>query len=180
MNSTKNTPEKQDEKPHRIGWVTDTIFVVTQSENSAAFKSAGGIFWTHEEIESLIKKIARFYDTVTPEEIYQRNTAVFEDLFSHSTHTPPQSKPKPKPGCVYVILAEKTGLYKIGHTDNPDRRLKQLQRNSPDILDYAITISTDDALTKEKRLHEKYADKRVNGEWFKLTPEDVQSIWENR
>ena len=135
-----------------------------------------GYALTHEQADQLIDNIQRFYSHITPNEIEQMNQPIPQPECAKQ----PKPTPKSKPGCVYVILAEKTGLYKIGHTDNPDRRLKQLQRNSPDILDYVVTISTDDALTKEKHLHAMYTDKRVNGEWFKLTPEDVQSIWENR
>ena len=139
-----------------------------------------GYTLTHEQAAQLIENIQRFYAHVTPDHIEQLNQPIPQPERVKQPKPSPKPKPLPKPGTVYVIKAEKTGLYKIGYTINPEQRLKQLQLSSPDILHYVIEIQIGDMVALEKRLHEEYADKRVNGEWFNLTPEDVQSIWENR
>jgi hypothetical protein len=64
-----------------------------------------------------------------------------------------------------------SGKYtKIGISDNPKRRLKQLQTGNPDkliLIDHVNTGSSDEAARVEDMLHKFYSHKRVRGEWFK-------------
>ena len=94
-------------------------------------------------------------------------------------HTPKpkrtQNKKKEIPGYVY-LLRSNTGYYKIGRTKDPDNRLKVFGVKLPFEVGFAALIQSSDMVQMEKDLHELYEAKRVNGEWFDLSPEDVEYI----
>lgn len=77
-----------------------------------------------------------------------------------------------KEGYVYVV--ECAGVFKIGCSICPDTRLKGLQLPYPAV--YIFKIHTDDMYRLENRLQKMFEDKHVNGEWFKLTEEDLKKI----
>ncbi len=80
-------------------------------------------------------------------------------------------------GCVYFIKSEKTDEIKIGYTSGEVKnRLRSLQTGHPYKLKILATLSgtRDD----ERSLHEKFANSRLKGEWFKSHPDllDIISI----
>jgi hypothetical protein len=86
-----------------------------------------------------------------------------------------QSMGKTK-GYVYLLEAE-SGLYKIGVSIRPHKRISEVKRAIPseDLLTLCL-IPTPDMFRLESDLHYRFVDKRVKGEWFKLEREDVQYI----
>lgn len=78
-------------------------------------------------------------------------------------------------GYVYLILAS-TGHYKIGRTKSYKDRMKLFGVQLPFTFEFIHVIQTEDMYTLESKLHERFASKRVNGEWFSLTDEDVAYI----
>lgn len=81
------------------------------------------------------------------------------------------------PGSVYVIGNER-GEYKIGRAKNAQRRLSHLQSGSVDTLTLEVVMESQDTLEAERRLHHAFAQKRISGEWFRLSEEDLQKIKE--
>lgn len=84
--------------------------------------------------------------------------------------------PKKRPGFVYLVREINGPHYKIGHTINPDNRARIFGVTLPYHVEYEAVIQTDDMYTLEADLHEQFEDKRGNGEWFALTPDDVDYI----
>lgn len=80
---------------------------------------------------------------------------------------------EPAPGYVYLIHGVGTPWYKIGLTTNPQIRLKQLGTQGPFKLEILRSFSVDDMCSVEELLHAYFANKRANGEWFCLSPPDV-------
>jgi hypothetical protein len=78
---------------------------------------------------------------------------------------------------VYVIGSVNEGLYKIGVSRNPIRRLKNIQASNPTPLALVAMRYTDRPFAEEKRLHTALSPYRRNGEWFKLIPEQVSAIF---
>lgn len=75
---------------------------------------------------------------------------------------------------VYLVLA-KSGLYKIGCTSNISRRMLALRKilGSAELVAF---IETEETYRVERCLHDVYPDKRLSGELFSLTPDDVEYI----
>ncbi len=74
----------------------------------------------------------------------------------------------------YVYLFRSGRYYKLGHSALPGRRHGELSIQLPQALVVIHTIKTDDPAGVEAYWHKRLHDKRVNGEWFVLTREDVQ------
>lgn len=69
-----------------------------------------------------------------------------------------------KAGYVYFVQAADGGPIKIGWTENPERRVEQLQASTHQELRLLDYILGDRRV--ERALHDLLADYRVRGEWF--------------
>lgn len=74
-------------------------------------------------------------------------------------------------GFVYLMRWEDE--YKIGKAVDVDRRQKRLSRELDRNITVLHRIFSEDYSKTEADLHERYASKRLHGEWFALKPEDV-------
>lgn len=86
-----------------------------------------------------------------------------------------EMRSSPKHGFVYLIQSP-TGSYKIGRTKDPTDRMRTFSVKLPFEVDYVCTIETADMYALERELHQRYASKRINGEWFMLDSGDVAAI----
>lgn len=84
-------------------------------------------------------------------------------------------EPRKIGGYIY-LLQSSTGAYKIGRTKNPDNRLATFGVLLPFEVEYACLIATEDMHSLERSLHGMFASQRINGEWFALSPADVDYI----
>ena len=71
-----------------------------------------------------------------------------------------------------VYLVRNQGFYKIGYSNDPYKRMAELQIGNPTPIELVGTISG--SITDERRFHDLFKEKRVSGEWFSLSDEDVQ------
>ncbi|MFJ8855661.1 GIY-YIG nuclease family protein [Streptomyces sp. NPDC102437] len=75
---------------------------------------------------------------------------------------------------VYLIGSAASTLVKIGWSDNPERRLRDLQTGSP--LPLQLLAVFEGGAVVEAKLHRRFADKRRHGEWFDLGPDPVAVV----
>ena len=73
---------------------------------------------------------------------------------------------------LYLIGADEDGPLKLGWAVDPRFRRVQLQTGNPQTLRLLAVAGVGDR-KYETRLHQRYADRWIRGEWFNLTVEEV-------
>ena len=83
---------------------------------------------------------------------------------------------------VYLMYNNNTDLYKIGITNNINRRLSQIKTQSGceiDLIEYfhVCIFYGLDSKSIEEELHKTYKKSRVVGEWFKFTEDEADDCY---
>lgn len=100
----------------------------------------------------------------------------FDDVHELLPNEPTSSREKSAPADGYVYLLKSGTHYKIGRSDNLERRIKEVSVSLPEATTLEHAIKTDDPVGIEAYWHSRFADRRAGGEWFKLTPADLRAF----
>lgn len=87
-----------------------------------------------------------------------------------------QVKDDPTASMGYVYLFKSGKYYKIGRSNAPGRRAYELTIQLPERIVTVHTIKTDDPVGIEQYWHQRFSERRKNGEWFELRREDVSAF----
>mgnify|MGYP000179396772 CR=1 FL=1 len=103
-----------------------------------------------------------------------------KDYFSLFTEMFNYSKSKREKAYLYLMHELTTGFYKIGVSKEPRQRERTLQSQKPDInMLYTHQFEKQKAFFIERKLHKLFNSKRVRGEWFDLTHDDLNKLFIN-
>jgi len=69
----------------------------------------------------------------------------------------------------YVYMIRSGECVKIGKSDDPRKRLDQMQTGNPQELKLIGFWESEDACKDEQRLHEIFAEGKERGEWFRVS-----------
>lgn len=92
-------------------------------------------------------------------------------LWARQRDYPPR---RPLRGHVYLITC--AGLHKVGKTRDLETRIRGYQTALPGGATLVHSFEADNVDEAERVLHTRFKVKRRNGEWFALTPEDVDYV----
>jgi len=140
--------------------------------SDSAFPTETVFFRRFGSRREIIQKVLEYsrkeprYKTVAPllEPLLEVDTAEPEDLDEGAL----------RQGFVY-LFKERPGHYKIGVSDDPDRRLYELTKG-PYKPELVHKIHTDDPAGVETYWHRRFADRLMRGEWFRLSAADVKAF----
>ncbi len=76
----------------------------------------------------------------------------------------------------FVYLLKVGRHYKVGKTNSVGRRQRELAIQLPERGQLVHQISTDDPSGIERYWHERFRDRRANGEWFALKAPDIAAF----
>lgn len=76
----------------------------------------------------------------------------------------------------YVYLMKSGRFFKIGRSNSVGRRHYELSIQLPEKVTVIHEITTDDPQGIEAYWHNRFKDKRKNGEWFELSVDDVKAF----
>ncbi len=76
----------------------------------------------------------------------------------------------------FVYLLKSGRYYKVGRTNAVGRRERELAIQLPQKAKVVHSIKTDDPVGIEGYWHNRFSDRRKNGEWFELMAEDVATF----
>lgn len=82
----------------------------------------------------------------------------------------PKQKGTPTGG---VYLLKSGPYYKIGKATVFDKRIKHIKLLQPEPVEVIHKIYTHKVDELERYWHQRFANRKKNGEWFELYPEDV-------
>jgi hypothetical protein len=77
---------------------------------------------------------------------------------------------------VYFIKNPITNKIKIGKSNDPQKRLRQLQNAAGDPLEMLLVINTESDKQTEEKLHDLFISSRSLGEWFLPSNEIISFI----
>ncbi len=107
--------------------------------------------------------------------ILTQGAAILRDAYINEWRT---DRPA-DPGYVYLMRADtpEVNWYKIGLSIDPEFRLKTFNAiKLPFEMELVCVIQTPSMRELESQLHGWFADRRLRGEWFSLSEDDVEFI----
>ena len=122
------------------------------------------------EFESVLNDLIEYCTVNTDVDIMLLNEKMKNNWFGDYIKSNTKTKERDKSGYVYVLrCADK---YKIGYSQNVERRMRQLDTR-PFPLELVIKVYSEIAYDIEQELHKSLQEYKLTGEWYSS---DILSI----
>lgn len=139
------------------------------------FADGNGKILSHEDAYTLIQSIRKGYENFTPQQVTENNQEVDREIEALQASDPPtRYRTSKRPAHVYLMCSE--DMFKIGVTQDPERRRLEIQRASGLDVEIIDSVYVPDPYTRERELHDQHSHSRRRGEWFVLTNQEVRNI----
>lgn len=163
------------------------MFQARQDENGVWVTDEGGLPITIEEAKYLHSLLGKYIQRSEDEVARQTRhvvatnyphmyTQVFDEVLPKEYRRDPARltpQARKSSGYVYLMHGVGTEWYKIGHSVNPVTRAAAIGVKAPFEIHLLASYWAEDRFNDETIWHRRFESKRINGEWFALTPEDV-------
>jgi len=83
----------------------------------------------------------------------------------------------------FVYFIHDGSYLKVGKSDNPEKRLLQLQTGNPRVLTLLRSIkcaSQKEGFALENSVHQKLKPYRCRGEWFEVSKPEADTLWKSK
>lgn len=77
---------------------------------------------------------------------------------------------------IYILNIENTNLYKIGVSQNINRRLKDISNSMPFNVNLIFSLNVKNTYDLESKLHNMYSEFYIKNEWFELGINEIFNI----
>lgn len=129
-----------------------------------------------KKMKKLIESTIKNYNSISSS-IKRTNDHLYEKYFPTTRREYAEQPRKIKKGIIYIVKCERTKLYKIGLTAGKiESRLRTLKTSNPRISLFKHYEGIIDVYNQEKKLHDLFSKKRIDGEWFELDELDLCNI----
>lgn len=153
--------------------------------NGIYLQAGNGYVLDIEDTKTLIKGLLNFVKTSTNEEIIEynkENTKRLHDEMNKANENYSTDRIKfkkvPPEGYIYFVTTNNIE-FKIGRAKDIKSRMGEYTHLPYEPILIHL-IKSKDYIKTEELFHKKYKDKRLRGEWFKLTEDDVNYIKEGK
>lgn len=145
------------------------------SNSHACILNRRGEIITGDDLRIFLDAVSSFYTLMSEEDVQILNT---KSPKAQVATTPVGNTSKARQeGYIYIIRAvTPQNHYKIGLSKEPVTRIETMGVKLPFPIEALHLIPTNDMFSAERLLHSRYDEKRVNGEWFALSDDDVAEI----
>lgn len=163
---------KTEAKLFKKFWqVTDSAALIIDKQSGGIAVKEDSKILTRAEVEAIIEKMRTFLEYYSEESIIEYNVMLHNQMVEAVKDEIETGRDKS--GFIYLIKAD-TGHYKIGRTKELKRRMNLFNVNLPFQIELIHTFPSTDYVGAETDLHHRFAEKRVNGEWFQLSDDEVE------
>ena len=135
----------------------------------------------HNEVKAIIAGLINFLETTSDEKISEYNKPIIKQRElelkqNNGKSNNTNNRRKAKSGIVYLLKIKNKSQYKIGVTTKLQKRVDDLSTQMPFELQVEHKIKSDNIYSLEEKLHQKFKNKQIKGEWFELDKKEVNYI----
>lgn len=154
---------------------TEIVYIAKTADEKTLLATSGNYLVSRFEAEKMITVCKAYLSHINEDDVNFFNGRLLEErrIERYKSGCDLNAVKRKQQTQIYLMKNNRNGYIKIGRSVNISYREKTLQSQDPDI---ELIFSFPGTIKDETFLHGKYADKRIRGEWFSLSQEDIEQI----